>query len=54
MPRGMDDVSRLPELTRGLLDRGHSPDVVRKVLGENLLRVMHEVEAVARTMNGRG
>jgi membrane dipeptidase len=53
MPRGMDDVSHLPALTRGLLARGHPPAVVRKVLGENLLRVMAEVERVARTMPGR-
>ena len=48
MPRGMEDVSRLPALTRGLLARGHSPQTVRKVLGGNLLRVMDEVERVAR------
>jgi len=47
MPRGMEDVSRLPALTAGLLARGHDPQVVRKVLGENVLRVMEEVEAVA-------
>jgi membrane dipeptidase len=47
MPRGLDDVSHLPALTRGLLERGHPPDVVRRVLGENLLRVMAEVEAVS-------
>jgi membrane dipeptidase len=47
MPRGMQDVSRLPALTRGLLERGHPPDVVRKVLGENLLRVLAQVEAVS-------
>lgn len=47
MPEGMEDVSRLPALTQGLLARGHSPEVVRKVLGENLLRVMREVERVA-------
>lgn len=48
MPRGLEDVSRLPALTRGLLERGHAPEVVRKVLGENLLRVMGEVEAASR------
>jgi membrane dipeptidase len=47
MPRELQDVSRLPVLTRGLLARGHSPETVRKVLGENLLRVMREVEAAA-------
>jgi membrane dipeptidase len=47
MPRGLEDVSRLPALTRGLLERGHAPGVVRKVLGENILRVMDEVEAAA-------
>ena len=52
MPRGMEDVSKLPALTRGLLTRGHSPETVRKVLGENLLRVMAEVEAVAAAPTG--
>ena len=47
MPRGMEDVSKLPALTRGLLERGHAPDTIRGVLGENLLRVMVEVEATA-------
>ena len=48
MPRGMEDVSHLPALTRGLLERGHDEATVRKVLGENLLRVMERVEAMAR------
>jgi len=51
MPEGMEDVSKLPALTRGLLERGHSQATVRKVLGENLLRVMEEVEGVARELN---
>ena len=50
MPVGMEDVSRLPALTLGLLRRGHSAETVRKVLGENLLRVMSEVEYVAREL----
>jgi membrane dipeptidase len=45
MPQGLEDVSRLPALTRGLLGRGHPPEVVRKVLGGNVLRVM---DAAAR------
>ena len=52
MPRGMDDVSALPHLTRGLLARGYSPETVRKVLGENLLRVMEAVEAVSAAPGG--
>jgi membrane dipeptidase len=47
MPRGLEDVSKLPALTRGLLERGHPPEVVRKVLGENLLRVLREAELEA-------
>jgi membrane dipeptidase len=47
MPAGMEDVARLPDLTRSLLERGHPPETVVKVLGENLLRVMAEVERVA-------
>jgi len=46
-PAGLDEVSLLPNLTKGLLARGWSEDVVRKVLGENLLRTMREVELVA-------
>jgi membrane dipeptidase len=47
MPEGLDDVSFLPTLTRGLLARGHPPEIVRKVLGENLLRALETAEKVA-------
>ena len=47
MPAGMDDVTRLPALSAGLLERGHSRETVIKVLGENLLRVMAENERIA-------
>ena len=43
LPVGMEDCSKLPALTEELLRRGQSEDTVRKVLGENLLRVMEEV-----------
>ena len=36
-PVGMQDVTALPRLTAGMLERGHSPETVRAVLGENLL-----------------
>jgi membrane dipeptidase len=40
LPQGMDDVTRLPLIAQGLLDRGYSEADVRKVLGGNMLRVM--------------
>jgi membrane dipeptidase len=40
LPEGVDDCSELPNLTRRLLERGFSAGDVRKVLGENFLRVM--------------
>ena len=47
MPIGMEDVSRLPDLTRALLQRGYAERDVEKILGANFLRVMARVEAVA-------
>ena len=46
-PVGLEDISQLPALTLGLLERGHSEQTVRNVLGENLLRVLERVERVA-------
>jgi membrane dipeptidase len=40
---GLEDVTMMPHLTAGLLARGHRPDTVRKILGENALRVLTEV-----------
>jgi membrane dipeptidase len=40
---GLEDVTRLPELTADLLACGHSPEVVRKILGDNALRVFRQV-----------
>ena len=42
-PVGMEDCSRAPWITEELLRRGYSDDDVRKVLGENVLRVMEAV-----------
>jgi membrane dipeptidase len=38
--KDMDDVSFLPNITRELLKRGYSDDDVKKILGENFLRVL--------------
>ncbi|HEX7407266.1 MAG TPA: dipeptidase [Candidatus Binatia bacterium] len=40
---GLEDVTAMPRLTAGLLARGHKPDTVRKVLGENALRMLTEI-----------
>src|SRR5229473_1462654 len=40
---GLEDVSRLPALTAALLDRSYEPETIRKILGENALRVFGEV-----------
>jgi membrane dipeptidase len=43
-PQGLEDVSKLPVLTEELLRRGHSPTVVRGVLGENFLKFWDRAE----------
>lgn len=54
LPPGMEDVSKLPAITYELLKRGHSEADVKKVLGENLLRVMTENERVAKRLQATG
>ncbi|HYY42456.1 MAG TPA: membrane dipeptidase, partial [Pyrinomonadaceae bacterium] len=48
LPTGMEDIAHLPNITYELLKRGYSERDVRKVLGENFLRVMAAAERVAR------
>ncbi len=50
MPVGMEEIADLPSLTAGLLARGHPADTVRKLLGENLLRVLESAERVAQAL----
>jgi len=42
-PRDIDDVSKTPNLTSGLLTRGYSESDIRKILGDNFIRVFSEV-----------
>ena len=50
MPEGMDDVSHLPQITDALLKKGYSEADIRKILGENTLRVLAAAEQVRREM----
>jgi membrane dipeptidase len=53
MPFGMEDATKLPKITEALLQKGYAESDVRKILGENTLRVMTEVERVAHDLNVR-
>lgn len=50
LPRGLEDVSTYPALLRELARRGWSEADLRKVAGENALRVMRGVEAASRRL----
>ncbi len=43
-PAGLEDVSKFPNLTRALLERGYSAADIRKIYGGNTLRLMRAVE----------
>ncbi|MGB6384366.1 MAG: dipeptidase [Terriglobales bacterium] len=49
-PEGINSASDLPKITQALLDRGYSAGDIRKILGENLLRVFREAERVSHEM----
>src|ERR1043165_804893 len=51
MPEGARDVSMLPNITYELLKRGYSEQDIKKILGENFLRVFAEAERVSRSMS---
>ena len=47
LPIGLKDVASYPNLVKGLLERGYSESDIRKILGENLLRIWSAVDAYA-------
>ncbi len=52
-PAGIDSAADLPKITQALLDRGYSADDIKKILGGNILRIFHQVEAVSRGMQAQ-
>jgi membrane dipeptidase len=49
-PVGLEDVSAYPTLIEELLRRGYGEEDIRKICGENLLRVWAEVEKIAEEL----
>jgi membrane dipeptidase len=56
LPAGLNGAEDLPLLTYEMLRRGYSETDIKKVLGENLLRAMTQMEKVAgnRQISGQG
>lgn len=52
LPEGMKDVSYYPMLIEELLKKEYSVEVIRGILGGNLMRVWGEVEAYAQKAKG--
>ena len=52
LPEGMKDVSYYPALIEELLKREYTVDVIRGIMGGNLMRVWREVEAQAKLSAG--
>jgi membrane dipeptidase len=42
-PKGLEDMSKVPAITKRLVQRGHSDETILKVLGGNYLRVFEQV-----------
>src|SRR6202007_229658 len=53
MPYGREDATKLPKITEALLQKGYSEGDVKKILGENTLRVMLEVQRVGRALSAQ-
>jgi membrane dipeptidase len=53
MPDGMEDCSKLPKITEALMRKGYKDEDIRKILGENLLRVMEQTENASRELQAR-
>jgi membrane dipeptidase len=47
-PKGLEDVSDMPEITRCMLERGYAPERIAKILGGNFMRVFEEIYVTAK------
>ncbi|ERJ58360.1 dipeptidase [Sphingobacterium paucimobilis] len=43
-PRDLEDVSKLPNLTKALLERGYNQEQIAKIMGLNFLRILEQHE----------
>ncbi|HSE36929.1 MAG TPA: dipeptidase [Blastocatellia bacterium] len=50
MPVGMEDCTQLPKITEALMRKGYSASDMRKILGENTLRLLSDVDRVSRQL----
>lgn len=50
MPEGMKDATQLPKITEALLRKGYKESDIRKILGENTVRLLADVERAALQM----
>lgn len=50
VPEGLADVSMYPNLIQELLKRGYSEEDIRKICSGNIMRVMSEVEKIAKEL----
>lgn len=48
LPQGIDSVADLPKITDALVQRGYTSEQIYKILGDNVLRVMRQVETTAQ------
>jgi membrane dipeptidase len=49
--QGLEDVSTYPALVAELLRRGYKDDDIRKIAGQNILRVMRQVEKTSKALH---
>jgi len=45
-PKGIEDVSKMPNITQEMVKRGYSEERIRKILGGNFMRIFNEVNQI--------